>query len=468
MKIRGFLRFVLACQIALVCLPLSADKAEASPTTYYIHFRNKDGSQIDTLPDHMNDIPAGQTFQEAFKVFVDNYPEMEDGTTKMTVWTRDAAGTTPIFLDEKVNSNITLYRQTYKPVNTVKLTFVPPSEGDTAGVPNVSIVGSANYTLGSRVFLRNRDDQVPFTGKFARDIIYWLDLSVKGKDGYALNGFTRKLKVLIDGAEVHYDMNFGLGVNIKKPFWIDDDVEAFVRRMYVECLGRQPDNTGFGYWTGMLKVSQEPASTLVNGFFNSAEFKKKNYNDSTFVDKCYRVMFDRNADSGGKTDWLTRLENGVSRDYVLHGFVGSVEFHKLCSKFGIVPGSIKLSEPRDQNYGVTSFIARLYTKALERKFDVKGLNDWCKQILASSNKKQQMIFTASNGFFHSPEFLNKNHSNEKYVTILYRTFLNREPDTGGYNDWLKKLKNGTSRDEVLNGFAYSPEFAKLMAKYGIN
>jgi hypothetical protein len=153
---------------------------------------------------------------------------------------------------------------------------------------------------------------------------------------------------------------------------------------------------------------------------------------------------------------------------VLKGFIGSREFANICMDYGIERGTIKLTEARDQNLGITQFVSRNYSEVLGRKADVGGLNNWCKKILTAADKKQEAINTASNGFFHSPEFLNKNHSNEKYVTILYRTFLNREPDTGGYNDWLKKLKNGTSRDEVLNGFAYSPEFAKLMAKYGIN
>ena len=98
---------------------------------------------------------------------------------------------------------------------------------------------------------------------------------------------------------------------------------------------------------------------------------------------------------------------------------------------------------------------------------MNGLNTWCKKILSAANKKQAAIDTASSGFFHSPEFLNKNHTNEKYVTILYRTFLGREPDAGGFNNWVNKLKNGTSRDEVLMGFANSAEFVKIMADYGI-
>ncbi|MBR3358985.1 MAG: DUF4214 domain-containing protein [Solobacterium sp.] len=454
--------------IALLCLPFNANTVKAGPTYYYIHFRNKDGSQIANLPDNMNDILAGTSFKDAFKYYQYNYPELEDTENKMTVWTLDKAGSTPIFLEDKINSNVTLYRQTYKPVNEVNLTFKPPVIGEYGTVtPNVSIVGPANYTITSVAFLENRDDQVPFTGKFQEGKIYWLDVSVRGKNGFAMNGFTRILTVLIDGAEVYYDMNFGLGVNIKYPISLDNNVQAFIRRMYEECLDRNPDSMGFNFWYGMLKISQEPATTLVHGFFNSPEFLAHNYKDGPFLDKCYKALFDRAADAPGKKLWLEYLANGVSRNYVLAGFVGSKEYIDLCNKFGIVPGTIKLTEPRDQNYGITSFVARCYTKALDRSFDVPGLNSWCKTILAASNKKEEAIKTASDGFFHSAEFKNHNYSNEEYLKRLYRTFLNREPDPEGFNDWLNYLKNGMSRDQVLYGFAYSTEFAKIMAKYGL-
>ena len=95
------------------------------------------------------------------------------------------------------------------------------------------------------------------------------------------------------------------------------------------------------------------------------------------------------------------------------------------------------------------------------------MNNWCRKILEAADKKQEAINTASNGFFQSPEYIAKNTSNDKYVKTLYRTFLGREADTGGYNNWMKKLAEGTSRDEVMNGFACSQEFANIVASYGL-
>ena len=168
-----------------------------------------------------------------------------------------------------------------------------------------------------------------------------------------------------------------------------------------------------------------------------------------------------------KKNWLDKRQAGVSNNYILKGFVESREFAKICSDFGITPGTINLTEARDKNLGITKLVSRCYSEVFGRKADTGGLNYWCGKILAAKNKKQEAINTASNGFFHSPEFIKKNTTNEQYVTILYKTFLGREPDTGGFNNWVNKLKSGTSRDTVMMGFTNSTELAKIMESYGI-
>ena len=74
---------------------------------------------------------------------------------------------------------------------------------------------------------------------------------------------------------------------------------------------------------------------------------------------------------------------------------------------------------------------------------------------------------AARGFFFSSEFTGQNVSSGEYVTRLYRTFMNREPDQAGYDAWVAQLDSGVSREEVFNGFAQSIEFARICAQYGI-
>ena len=74
---------------------------------------------------------------------------------------------------------------------------------------------------------------------------------------------------------------------------------------------------------------------------------------------------------------------------------------------------------------------------------------------------------AAHGFFFSDEFVNHNFDNAEYITRLYRTFMGREPDQGGFEYWMGRFSQGASREEVFQGFAQSKEFGEICASYGI-
>ncbi len=93
-----------------------------------------------------------------------------------------------------------------------------------------------------------------------------------------------------------------------------------------------------------------------------------------------------------------------------------------------------------------------------------GLSGWANSLLNGSNSGADVAY----GFIFSNEFIEKNASNEEYMTVLYRAFFDREPDTDGYNGWLNQLSSGTSRQDVLNGFIYSQEFENLCNGYDIS
>lgn len=237
----------------------------------------------------------------------------------------------------------------------------------------------------------------------------------------------------------------------------------FVSRLYTVALGRDAEEGGLNDWTNRLLTKQENAAQVARGFFFSDEFKNRNYSDEEFVELLYQTMFGRAGDEGGTQYWLTCLENGVSREYVYHGFAESQEFSELCSNYGLDRGSVTLSQYRDRNADATGFIARLYTKMLGRKFDEDGLEYWCKAYL-TGEKSIEVI--ASDGFLHSEELKNMNLSNEEFVTRMYETFLNREPEEAGLNDWVGRLERGEeTRDSLVYGFTNSREFGGLKAEY---
>lgn len=245
-----------------------------------------------------------------------------------------------------------------------------------------------------------------------------------------------------------------------------DPVAAFVYRMYRVCLLREPDAGGLQNWVNQLHARVLIGAEVAYGFYDSREMKNRNLSNADFVERCYEGIMGRASDAAGKSYWIKKLENGMSRKTVIAGFTGSQEFRELCEYYGINRGTYKSDEARDKNEGVTSFVSRLYTKMLGRTYDVDGLNNWCATILANPSKTN-VLNVALNGFMHSREFLNKNLSDIEFVKVLYRTFLGREYDAPGLADWVGRLNSGVTRDQVASGFAYSQEFAQIMASYGL-
>ena len=113
--------------------------------------------------------------------------------------------------------------------------------------------------------------------------------------------------------------------------------------------------------------------------------------------------------------------------------------------------------------GIRAFVSRMYTVALGRDAEEKGLNDWSSQLADKKNDGAGIAY----GFIMSDEFKNKQLGNEDYVTTLYHTFFDREPDQAGYDSWVAQLNGGTGRGEVLAGFTNSQEFSNLCEKFGI-
>ena len=247
----------------------------------------------------------------------------------------------------------------------------------------------------------------------------------------------------------------------------DDKTTEFVRRLYRLCFNREADAGGLNNWVTALRNGSKTAAQVVQGFFLSAEMDRLGLSNSEFIERCYLVMMDRAGDAGGKAKWLETMAAGVSGNYILKGFVHSSEFTKICEDYGILRGSIALTEARDKNLGITKFVSRCYSEVLGRRADSAGLNTWCGKILNAADKKQAAIRTASAGFFHSAQYLKKNTSNSAYVKTLYRTFFGRDADEAGFDYWIGRLYSGTSRDTVLMGFANSSEFAGILAGYGI-
>ena len=240
-------------------------------------------------------------------------------------------------------------------------------------------------------------------------------------------------------------------------------VSGFVDRLYNILLGRSAEPEGLSDWTNKLSTGVSTSAEIVYGIAGSPEFNNRGLSNEEVVEKMYEAMLGRASDEGGKANWVNCLNSGMTVTGIVNGFSGSQEFANICAQYGIQAGAITSCEARDINNGLTLFVSRMYTKALGRPYDVSGLNDWTNRYITGTAKVSDIAY----GFIFSQEFLSKGLNDSDYVDTLYRTFFDREPDNGGKSDWLGKLKNGSSREDVLNGFLGSQECKNLIASFNI-
>ena len=118
-------------------------------------------------------------------------------------------------------------------------------------------------------------------------------------------------------------------------------VTAYVSRLYQTCLGRAFDVPGLENWCKLILTKASSAEKAAYSFFFSPEFAGKNTDNTEYVTRLYRTLFGREPDAGGLNTWLGLLAAGKTRQVVLNGFTGSVEYAALLNTFGLAPDKKK-------------------------------------------------------------------------------------------------------------------------------
>lgn len=270
---------------------------------------------------------------------------------------------------------------------------------------------------------------------------------------------------IVDGIDGLVDLNFTMDIEPKEPEADppEQQVDDFVVRLYELILGRKPDAKGRETWKNLLLNGEKTGAEVAEGFVMSDEFLNRNLSNEDYVEILYRTFLDRKSDKSGKADWVKRLSEGLSRRYILKGFVESAEFERICNSYGIIRGDMILTDVMDLNPDITMFVYRNYKQFLGRKPDKSGQLDWVTRLVQKDKSPEQVAY----GFVFSKEFENKHLSDEEYVKILYRGLFDREADETGLKLWTDLLHQGKTREMVFDGFAGSDEFARMVARFGL-
>jgi hypothetical protein len=112
--------------------------------------------------------------------------------------------------------------------------------------------------------------------------------------------------------------------------------------------------------------------------------------------------------------------------------------------FTVTPTTIINPPPTDP---LVTFVTNLYRTVLNRDPDTAGLNSWVAGLHAGLTRQQ-----VAQGFLESPE-----HRGIQ-VDGYYTTYLHRQADPGGRAAWVNALTHGTDEGTVIFLFLSSPEY----------
>lgn len=106
-----------------------------------------------------------------------------------------------------------------------------------------------------------------------------------------------------------------------------------IRRLYSAYFLRQPDKAGLDYW-----IQQATAGVTIprisEHFAGSPEFSNRygSLSNKDFVRMVYRNVMGREPDGGGQSYWMSELNRGLSRGWLMTYFSDSAEYR---SKTGL-------------------------------------------------------------------------------------------------------------------------------------
>ena len=224
-----------------------------------------------------------------------------------------------------------------------------------------------------------------------------------------------------------------------------------MRALYESVLGRDPDSSGFTFWTG---VGSAGLGQMLDSFLTSPE----NY-DSDFA-----VMVAYQAATGSAPSYAA-YQTAVAS--VRAGTALAALFNSLTPS------------------GYT--VQNLYQNLLQRRptsseitsANQAGLASWFETLIAYPNNTTP-VTAPNNEFMNTGTFATApDHSNGLYIAMLYYVILGRDLDQSGYSFWVGVANSGgpgilfqgaagyPTRIQILGpgtagqGFAGSPEFQGL-------
>jgi hypothetical protein len=239
-----------------------------------------------------------------------------------------------------------------------------------------------------------------------------------------------------------------------------DSAGFFVRQHYLDFLGREPDESGFNFWSDQIlscgsdtACAERRTINVSAAYFLSIEFQET----GGLVDGLYRASYNRRPlfaefmpDTAtvaqdvivGSSDWAQRL--AANKQAFVDAWVQRAAFQAAY-------GGLTNEGYVDTLIGHTG----VSFSQSERDALVNGVNN------GTSTRAEVLRQIAENDGFVSAK------RNATFVMMQYFGYLRRDPDESGYQFWLNKLNQfggNFEQAEMVKAFIVSGEYRARFAQ----
>ncbi|MBR5975809.1 MAG: polysaccharide deacetylase family protein [Clostridiales bacterium] len=227
--------------------------------------------------------------------------------------------------------------------------------------------------------------------------------------------------------------------------------------------GRPATNEECDEWCRRFMDGQEVAQAI-DDVAKTGTIGGRTMSDEEKVSLIYRTMVGQEITAEDEALYQEALENGMSMSYVVKKISETALFQRKCSDLQILAGTVELTEPRDNNYELTSFLTRMYTRFAGQKPTAEDLNAGVKETLEDPGRVREVITQ----MLSTPESQALLESDEDFLNTVFEVFYGYTPEESRIKAYLIGMSNGITRTRVLSEILKDPAFDEKMAEYGID
>lgn len=218
-----------------------------------------------------------------------------------------------------------------------------------------------------------------------------------------------------------------------------------IANLYKTYLGREPEAGIISAWDNQIKTGQLSFADVLNQIKGSPEGQ---------VYQAYTNLLGRRPEEGASTAWINQIASGQ-----------------------LTPQQFQQAITSSPEY-VSNQISQAYQTYLKRTPSASEVNSWAQNVTGGGMSLADVIAYISG----SPEARGYNTGGavkeyaegggttyEDLVRAAYKGFLYRDPDEGGFKDWLGALESGAIQpqdfESAFKGAGYEDDVINAYQKY---